>query len=75
MAQFLASIRGQRGEVTRLGSKVSGVTARINGWNSGVTVRAAHVDGKDVFHVYRTGGSNGAEVRSISQQLKTAESP
>lgn len=57
MAQFRATIEGQRGEASRLGSKASGITARINGWNGGVRVEAAHRDGKDYFDVYATGGS------------------
>lgn len=57
MAQFLAGIQGQRGEATRLGSKASGIRARINGWNAGVSVNAYHEDGVDVFEIRQTGGS------------------
>jgi hypothetical protein len=58
MAQFYARIEGNRGPATRLGSKSSGMTARINGWNVGVLVLMDHQDGHDVVTVYRTGGSN-----------------
>lgn len=68
MAQFRATIEGQRGEASRLGSKQSGITATINGWDDGVSVRAFHRDGKDVFYVYRTAGSNG---RTTSQLIAT----
>lgn len=64
MAQFRAVIKGQRGEASRLGSKVSGIHAEVNGWNSGVSVYGAvHNDGHgeyDAFGIYITGGSNGA---------------
>jgi hypothetical protein len=59
MAQFRGTIRGQRGEASRLGSKSSGLCVTCNGWNGGITV---YVDydkntGKDRFQVFRTGGS------------------
>lgn len=59
MAQFLGSVQGQRGEATRLGSKVSGLEVRANGWNSGVRVAARHTGDQDVFYIYATAGSNG----------------
>jgi hypothetical protein len=60
MAQFRATISGQRGEASRLGSKNSGMSALVNGWNSGVRVEARHIDGMDCFDVYATGGSHKA---------------
>ena len=57
MAQFRATISGQRGEASRFGSKASGLRVTANGWNAGVRVIARHVDGQDVFTVYRTAGS------------------
>jgi hypothetical protein len=60
MAQFRAIIRGQRGEASRLGSKQSGMAAHVDGWTAGVTVRVSHVNGKDLFTVYRTAGSSYA---------------
>ena len=59
MAQFRAVIQGQRGAASRLGSKNSGIDARINGWTTGVRVEADHENGKDVFRVFRTAGSSG----------------
>lgn len=64
MAQFRATIQGNRGEASRLGTKSSGIEARINGWDSGVRVDAAHsigTDNRDHFHIYATGGSNHAK--------------
>lgn len=62
MAQFMAIIRGQRGEATRLGSKKSGIAASINGWHNGIKVDGKHDEktGEDVFVVSITGGSRGA---------------
>lgn len=57
MAQFRATIVGQRGEASRLGNKMSGLRCECNGWTAGVTVYAEHRDGKDVFTVWRTTGS------------------
>lgn len=65
MAQFRASISGQRGEASRLGSKNSGITAYVNGWTAGVRVIAEHVDGKDRFGVYRTNGSGYGEPQAM----------
>ena len=59
MAHFRATIQGQRGLVSRLGSKKSGIHATVNGWDEGIEVRARHQDGKDCFVVWLTGGSNG----------------
>lgn len=58
MAQFYAGVQGHRGAATRLGTKDSGATAFVQGWDTGVYVEAFHTDGKDVLHVYKTGGSN-----------------
>ena len=60
MAQFYASIQGNRGEATRMGTKASGIEGHIRGWDIGVDVRC-YVDtqGRDVVSVRLTGGSNG----------------
>jgi hypothetical protein len=76
MANFRALIRGQRGEASRLGSKQSGIVAHVDGWHSGVTVRVSHVDGRDLFSVYRTSGStpragSGANETLIAQWFAT----
>lgn len=59
MAHFRATIKGQKGEASRLGSKSSGIVAEINGWDRGIRVYAEFKDGKDHFVVVSTGGSNG----------------
>jgi len=59
MAQFRGYVEGSRNGVSRLGGKSRGLTVEANGWNSGIKVRALHIDGEDVFRIYKTGGSNG----------------
>ena len=61
MARFRATMQGQRGMASRLGSTKSGINVRVNGWNLGVSVYG-YVDpdsGQDTFLVFRTGGSHG----------------
>ena len=59
MAQFYAEIQGNRGSVTRGGSKDSGIQGHIRGWNSGIRVEGHHEeDIGDIFLVYSTSGSN-----------------
>lgn len=71
MARFRATIKGQRGSASRLGSATSGIVANVNGWNLGIQVvamddRAATMEGgkpgkdSDRFEVRATGGSNGS---------------
>jgi len=59
MPRFRATIRGNRGEASRLGSAKSGIKAEVNGWDLGVDVFARDEDGEDELHVYMTSGSNG----------------
>jgi hypothetical protein len=59
MAQFRATIRGQRGEASRLGSKKSGITANVNGWGIGVHVEASHAgEFGDCIRIWATKGSS-----------------
>lgn len=61
MARFKGWIKGQKGEVSRLGSSRSGLRADINGWNLGIEIFASVDDrGEDVFTIFKTGGSNGS---------------
>lgn len=60
MAQFRATIQGQRGQASRLGSKSSGIRTRTNGWHSGVLVEGRAHDSGDQFRIFATGGSSGA---------------
>lgn len=60
MAHFRATIRGSRGEASRLGGKDAGLTVTADGWNVGVRVDTFYdkETGKDLIRVYKTGGSN-----------------
>lgn len=73
MAHFRSIIRGNRGESSRLGSKDSGMVASVDGWHTGATVRIAHVDGRDLVSVYRTGGSNRGASEVLVAQWFAAE--
>jgi hypothetical protein len=52
-------IGSERTEATRSGTKNSGIRAHIRGWNVGVKVIGRMVNGRAVFDVFRTSGSNG----------------
>ena len=67
MAQYKADIQGNRGCVSRLGHKTSGIECWVRGWQSGVEVRARwnETTQKDEFHVYATGGSGTSYTRKI----------
>ena len=66
MAHFRATIQGQRGGASRLGSAKSGIAAAVNGWDIGVTIEAGvHENGQDVLYVYATGGSLGRRRSSL----------
>lgn len=63
MARFYASIQGNRGEATRMGTPSSGITGHVRGWNLGMK---AIVDArcgdpsKDHAAASISGGSNGS---------------
>lgn len=59
MAQFRALIQTPRGSVSCLGHKSTGLIATVNGWDTGISVHARHVDGRDIFEICKTKGSNG----------------
>ena len=53
MAHFFASIQGQRGKATRLGSKASSINATVASWQGAVDVRLWHngATGEDMAEV------------------------
>ena len=60
MARFMGVLQGNKGGVSRLGNKKSGLTVTANGWNIGIKVHCfVNEQGKDEFQIYKTGGSNG----------------
>lgn len=52
MAHFYATIQGNRKLASRLGTKSSGITAKVNGWDVGVKIELDFVDGRDVLRIY-----------------------
>ena len=71
MAHFMATVQGRRGSASRLGDKASGIETKANGWKSGIRVKAHHRDGKDVFKVFATAGSESptsAIIGTFSQE-------
>ena len=60
MAHFYADMKGVRGETSRTGTKNSGISAHIRGWDVGCRVSLWHDRDRneDVITVYKTGGSN-----------------
>lgn len=60
MSHFYGSMQGNRGETTRQGTKGSGISAHIRGWNFGVKViMYRNPQGNDVTDIYLTCGSDG----------------
>ena len=69
MAQFRATIKGQRGHASRLGGKNTGIFAWVNGWHSGVEVCGKYneITKQDEFQIYKTGGSCGGHKVLIAE--------
>lgn len=60
MSKFYATIQGNKGEASRMGSKKSGIEGHIRGWNEGAKVTCFVDDeGRDCVSVRLTGGSIG----------------
>lgn len=59
MAHFIGTLKGSKSEVSRLGTKSSGIEATLNGWDIGVKVKIEHKNNNDVIYVSKTTGSNG----------------
>jgi hypothetical protein len=66
-AHFRGTVQGNRSEVSRLGSKDSGLLVTANGWDFGVDVsfRFCEETGKDTVRIDLTGGSNGCRTHRI----------
>jgi len=52
VAHFRAVIQGQGGEASRLGTKASGIYARVQTWGKDLAVHVTHENGRDVARVY-----------------------
>ena len=67
MSQFYATIKGNRGRTTRCGSKASGITGHIRGWDIGAVVEVNHdpKTGQDTVTVWKTHGSHNPERTTV----------
>lgn len=65
MSHFYGQVQGDRGAVSRRGTKNSGITAHVCGWDVGcrVTVSWDARHQCDVVEVHRTGGTNSSANR------------
>ncbi len=72
MSRFYASIEGGRGNATRQGH--SRIAGHIRGWDLGIDVQGEiDENGADVFYVYVTGGSNGAQSSRLLAIIRGAD--
>ena len=70
MAQFKAEIKGNRGSVSRLGHKTTGISSHTCGWESGIRVEGHHdEDLGDIFMVYQTSGSGFKKASTLIGKL------
>ena len=77
MSRFYGNIQGHSGQVTRTGSKASGIHGHVRGWESGAKTSCfVNSKGQDVVEVYATNGSGcnqevvrGLIFRSIDGKL------
>lgn len=58
MARFYATIQGNRGEASRMGTPNGGIGSHTRGWNIGASVTMQARDSNDVCKVRLTNGSN-----------------
>lgn len=60
MARYRGTVKGNRGEASRLGTKASGLLCRADGWGIGAAVTIAYNDetAQDEVFVYITKGSS-----------------
>lgn len=62
MSRFYASIEGSaRTKATRCGTKKSGISGHIRGWNLGIRVEGSHQEFGDTFTAWLTSGSAGSK--------------
>ena len=61
MAHFYANIQGNRGEATRMGTKSSGISGHIRGWDIGCKTHCSFntKTKQDEVSIHVTTGSNG----------------
>ena len=61
MSHFHASLTGSgKSTATKTGTKTSGISGHIRGWNAGVKIIGmSRSDDTDTFQIFITSGSNG----------------
>lgn len=66
MSRFYGSMKGGRGQVTRCGTKGSGIQSHVRGWNIGVKITCyANVSDEDEVAIYLTSGSNDSKASKL----------
>lgn len=74
MARFRGTIQGSRGQASRLGTTNGGIVTNTNGWQTGIKViGSVDKNGKDVFSVYATSGSDGRNLEQFLGELTQDE--
>jgi len=76
MSHFYAVIQGNRGEATRMGSKLSGLRSNTAGWGGCISVYVYERDGQDHYNVSLVPWSgSGGESRVIAEGPLDANAP
>ena len=75
MAHFYGEIQGSRGATTRCGTKNSGMTCHVRGWDIGVKLQVSHKDGQDYIEVRVTSGSNEKTPDKLAGLIRLNEEP
>ena len=70
MSHFYGMLQGNKGRVTRCGSRGSGLMATANGWNNGGSVEVAHCNGEDAVFFKWNAGSNGGHRECVGEFTK-----
>ena len=76
MAHFYGSVKGARGEATRLGGKGGGMKAIAAGWEGAIRTTVYHDEatGNDMYRVELIPwGSSGGSARVISEGVLNAK--
>lgn len=51
MAHFYGTLKGNRGEATRMGTEKSGLVTYAAGWQGAIRVEVYTYNGKDMYHI------------------------
>lgn len=72
MAHFYGSLKGDRKQITKCGTKYSRIEANIKGWDLGVRSLVEYdiSTNSDYVLVYKTKGSNGSSEELIFDSRK-----